>query len=56
LISDEPPKLRSVELLRHLLAWRIQAARLGGLDRETRQYLIRRLLALRERRSTSPAA
>jgi hypothetical protein len=37
----EPPKLRSVELLRYLLAWRIQAAALGGLDRQTRQALKR---------------
>ena len=37
----EPPKLRSVELLRHLLAWRIQAAALGGLDRQTRNALKR---------------
>lgn len=28
----EAPKLRSVELLRHMMAWRIQAAALGGLD------------------------
>ena len=27
-----PPKLRSPELLRHLLAWRIQADRLGGWE------------------------
>jgi hypothetical protein len=37
----EPPKLRSVELLRHMLAWRIQAARLGGLDKEVVQALKR---------------
>jgi Protein of unknown function (DUF2924) len=27
-----PPKLRSVDLLRHLLAWRVQAQALGGLE------------------------
>jgi hypothetical protein len=36
-----PPKLRSAELMRHLLAWRIQTTALGGLDRETRQALKR---------------
>lgn len=35
----EPPRLRSVELLRHMLAYRIQAAALGDLDRETRRAL-----------------
>lgn len=34
-----PPKLRSAELMRHLLAWRIQTEVLGGLDRETRRRL-----------------
>ena len=34
-----PPKLRSPELLRRLMAWRIQAAALGGLDPETRRRL-----------------
>ncbi|WP_158598968.1 DUF2924 domain-containing protein [Rhodophyticola porphyridii] len=33
------PRLRSVELLRLMLAWRLQADRLGGLDRETRRKL-----------------
>ena len=37
-----PPRLRSVELLRLLLAWRIQATVLGGLDRDTRRQLERR--------------
>lgn len=36
------PKLRSVELLRLLLAWRIQAATLGGIDATTRQELARK--------------
>ncbi len=35
------PKLRSVDLLRHLLAWRIQAQAQGGLDRDTRRLLAR---------------
>jgi hypothetical protein len=33
------PKLRSPELLRHLLAWRLQVAAFGDLDRETRRRL-----------------
>lgn len=37
-----PPRLRSVELLRLSLAWRIQAEVLGGLDRDTRRQLHRR--------------
>src|SRR3546814_18764542 len=37
-----PPPLRSVELLRLMLAWRIQAEAQGGLDRETRRQLQRR--------------
>lgn len=36
-----PPKLRSVELLRLMLAWRIQADALGGLDPKTRRQLKR---------------
>lgn len=36
-----PPPLRSVELLRLMLAWRIQAGVSGGLDRETRRQLKR---------------
>jgi hypothetical protein len=34
-----PPKLRSVELLRLTLAWRLQAEAIGGLDRDTRRKL-----------------
>ena len=37
-----PPPLRSFELLRLMLAWRIQADAYGGLDRETRRRLNRR--------------
>lgn len=39
---DEPPPLRSVDLLRLILAWRIQAQALGGLDPKTRRQLKRR--------------
>ena len=34
-----PPPLRSTELLRHCLSWRLQAAVSGGLDLETRNAL-----------------
>lgn len=37
-----PPKLRSEELLRLMLAWRLQAEALGGLTPETRRGLSRR--------------
>ncbi len=36
------PKLRSVDLLRLMLAWRIQAKALGALDAPTRKALVRR--------------
>ena len=36
-----PPKLRSAALLRHCLAWRLQAEALGGLDRDTQRQLKR---------------
>lgn len=36
-----PPGLRSVPILQRLLAWRVQADALGGLDRETRRTLDR---------------
>lgn len=35
-------KFRSTELLRLMLAWRIQATALGGLDPETRKVLARK--------------
>ena len=35
----QTPKLRSPELLRRMLAWRIQAAVFGGLDPDTRRKL-----------------
>lgn len=34
-----PPKLRSVELLRLMLAWRLQARAEGGIDPDTRRAL-----------------
>lgn len=37
-----PPMLRSEELLRLMLAWRLQAEALGGLTPETRRCLSRR--------------
>ena len=36
-----PPALRSVELLRLMLAWRLQVGRHGGLDRDTIRMLRR---------------
>jgi hypothetical protein len=36
-----PPTIRSTEMLRLLLAWRMQAVLLGGLDREARDALSR---------------
>ena len=38
----QPPKLRSRELLRHLLAWHLQVEAFGDLDRETRRRLAAR--------------
>jgi hypothetical protein len=38
---EPPPRLRSEQLLRNLIAWRIQAEALGGLDPETRRLLRR---------------
>ena len=37
-----PPKLRSVPILRMLLAWRVQSDALGGLDGESRRTLGRK--------------
>lgn len=36
-----PPPLRSVPILRMLLAWRVQAEAYGGLDAETRRLIER---------------
>jgi len=38
----QPPQLRSVPILRLLLAWRVQAEALGGLDGESRRTLGRK--------------
>lgn len=38
----EEPQLRSVSLLRQLLAWRVQAEAFGGLDREMQRQLRRK--------------
>lgn len=37
-----PPSLRSEPILRQLLAWRVQAQALGGLDADTRKMLNRK--------------
>lgn len=37
----DPPRLRSVDLVRRMLAWKLQVAALGGLDRPTRDALKR---------------
>lgn len=37
-----PPPLRSEPILRLLIAWRMQAEVLGGLDEETRRLIARR--------------
>lgn len=36
-----PPPLRSEPIMRQLLAWRVQAQALGGLDADTRKALAR---------------
>ena len=36
-----PPALRSEQIMRQLLAWRIQAQALGGLDEQTRRLIAR---------------
>ena len=41
------PRLRSPDLLRRMLAWRLQAEVLGGLDAETRRLLARKAPARR---------
>lgn len=40
--KSPPPQLRSVKLLQHLIAWRLQVSAYGGLDTSTRQTLKRR--------------
>ena len=46
----DPPKMRSPELMRLMLAWRMQAAVFGGLDAATRRRLRqgRRAASLRD--------
>ena len=36
-----PPRFRSVDLLRRLIAWRLQAEHFGGLDADTKIVLRR---------------
>ena len=36
-----PPSLQSVQIMRMMLAWRVQADAYGGLDQETRKALAR---------------
>lgn len=38
-IGSEPPKVRSAELLRRLLAWQLQASAFGGFDAATERKL-----------------
>lgn len=45
-----PPRLRSVDLLRRLLAWRLQADAFGDLDIETRRELQRPTVVARQQR------
>lgn len=49
-----PPRLRSVELMKRLLAWRIQAEAFGGLDAQTRRKL--KSAGSRQERRLSPGA
>ncbi|MAZ03390.1 MAG: hypothetical protein CMN56_09645 [Sneathiella sp.] len=51
-----PPKLRSEELLRLMLAWRLQAEALGGLTPETRRGLSRRRTIAPEGRALGDGA
>jgi hypothetical protein len=38
-LYGEPPSMRSAELLRRMLSWRVQADQLGGFDAATRRLL-----------------
>ncbi|MBN8535280.1 MAG: DUF2924 domain-containing protein [Rhizobiales bacterium] len=51
-----PPKLRSVDLLRLLLAWRMQAGAFGGLDLPTRRALERKTSGIAEGQSHGDGA
>ena len=44
-----PPRLRSVDLLRRLLAWKIQAEAFGGLDAESLKTICHRAQAPRRK-------
>jgi len=50
------PKLRSVELLRLMLAWRMQAVVQGGLDAGTRRQIARKGRAVAEGQSLGHGA
>lgn len=50
------PKLRSIDLLRLMLAWRIQAEALGGLDLATRRALGRKSSGIAEGQSHGQGA
>jgi len=51
-----PPRIRSVELLRRVLAWRVQEAHFGGLDAETKRLLRRASERPRATTSLKPGA
>ena len=40
-LGSLPPRFRSVDLLRRLIAWRLQAEHYGGLDADTKIMLRR---------------
>ena len=48
-----PPMLRSCDLLRHLLAWRLQTERLGGFNLQVRQLLRRKSSTVRPKAASS---
>lgn len=50
-----PPSLRSPEILAHLLAWRVQVARHGGLEEPVRRA-IRRPGRVRSRPALNPGS
>lgn len=47
---DAPPSLRSVPIMRMLLAWRVQSDAWGALDDHTRKLLARKTATQREGR------
>jgi len=52
--ADEPPPVRSLATLAHLLAWRIQTDTIGGLDKETARALTKIADALTQDSSYEP--